>query len=427
MKWYTFRIKQQQQNKRDVLFFMICFLFACIRGMEYWIAYFTGDHDGKITTPLLLSALYVVYASLILAGVINIINREKTWRIITQIPKRFPFLTNLMMGIVSCISLICLLEFCFYLLYSHAIPHSPQRENAGTYTEGYFQKDELLGYKPKASAEISSILIEDKKTLYNVIYSIDMYHRRMTPAIQRESRTKFALFFGCSYTFGEGVENNETFPYYFSEFALEYMPYNYGFHGYGPQEMLAKLQYNSLTKEIKEIQGIGIYLYLPDTHEQRAIGNMSVFNGWGKNMPFYTFDFHRNLMRKGSFSSGRPVISYLYSLLGQSYVIKYFGIQFPSKLTEKHYRLTAKIIEEAKNEFNKKFMSDHFYVIIYPNTTRKNIIPYLQKAGIIYFDYSDLFDSSLEQYNIIGDGHPSSEAYKILAKKLSEDIANLNQ
>jgi hypothetical protein len=342
-----------------------------------------------------------------------------------HIPERFPRLTNGIIGIISCLIVIFCIEFSCYVLYQHTIRHRPKRENVGTYTQGYFQQDNLLGYKPKASTEISSIVLKDKKTIYDVIYTIDMYHRRYSPVTHQEKRKQFALFFGCSYTFGEGVENNETFPYYFSEFSLEYMPYNYSFHGYGPQEMLAKLQDDSIKTELKESQGIAIYLYLPNAHEQRAIGSMKVFNAWGKNMPFYTINSHHNLIRNGSFLSGRPVISYVYHLLGQSYFIKYFDIQFPTQITDTHYRLTAKIIEEARNEFNKKFVNGHFYVVIYPNKTSNNIIPYFQKARIPYFDYSHLFDSSLEQYHIMGDGHPSPEAYRILAKKLSEDLSGL--
>lgn len=340
---------------------------------------------------------------------------------IILVSRRFPRLTNLILVVVSFFIVICCVEICCYLLYQKKILHDPKK----SYTQGYFQYDSVLGYKPKACNEISSTLIADKKTIYDVIYTIDMFHRRFTPVTHKEKRTKFALFFGCSCTFGEGVENDETFPYYFSEFSPDYMPYNYGFHGYGPQEMLAKLEDDSIRKEVNEYQGIAVYLYLPNVHEQRAIGNMLVFNAWGKTMPFYMIDSRDNLVRHGNFLSGRPFISNLYRVLGKSYFIKYFDIQLPPQITDAHYKLTARIIEEARNAFDEKFMNSRFYVVIYPNDTTNNIIPYLKKARIKYFDYSKLFDSSLEQYYIAGDGHPTPESYRTLAKQLSEDILKL--
>jgi hypothetical protein len=92
------------------------------------------------------------------------------------------------------------------------------------------------------------------------------------------------------------------------------------------------------------------------------------------------------------------------------------------RITEKHYVLTARIVEESRNEFRKKFASENFYVVIYPNKrSEKKIIPYFEKANIKYFDYSNFFDPS-GSYIIKGDGHPSSKAYRMLAEQLSHDI-----
>jgi hypothetical protein len=52
----------------------------------------------------------------------------------------------------------------------------------------------------------------------------------------------------------------------------------------------------------------------------------------------------------------------------------------------------------------------------------RKIIPYLEKAGINYLDYTGLFNPSLDKYEIKIDKHPSPKAYEILAKKLSQDL-----
>lgn len=334
--------------------------------------------------------------------------------------KLFPRITAFLIGVIlSIIVLFCLETIC-YVLNIYKSKKNPKHEWYYS-TQEYFQHDELLGYKPKSSIQTLAKLTIDGELVYDVVYSIDDYHRRISPVNHYGSRKKFALFFGGSYTFGEGVNDDETLPFYFSEFSSQYMPYNYGFHGYGPQEMLAKLQDDKFQEEIKERTGILVYTYL-NGHVDRAIGSMYVFNEWGANMPFYTIDSQDNLIRKGSFSSGRPIISRFYKVLGRSYFMKYFNVQFPLRITDRHYKLTAKIIEESRDEFRRKFASENFYVVIYPNKrTEKKIIPYFEKMSIKYFDYSNLFDPS-GSYIFKGDGHPSPKAYRAIAERLSSDI-----
>ncbi len=52
-------------NKRYGLCVFTIFLLICVQGGEYWIAYLTGDCDGKITTPLLIDSLYLIYTLLV--------------------------------------------------------------------------------------------------------------------------------------------------------------------------------------------------------------------------------------------------------------------------------------------------------------------------------------------------------------------------
>ncbi len=332
-------------------------------------------------------------------------------------------------GIMMLIVIVICIESICHLLNTNNKAQKPRTRT--NYVQGYSLPDGVLGYKPKGSIQAASSKRSQGKTIYDVTYSIDEYHRRITPIEDRSDRDTFAVFFGCSCTFGEGVDNNQTLPYYFSRLLSHYVPYNYGFHGYGPQQMLAKLQTGNLRKEIQEKAGILIYLYLP-FHVERAIGSMNIFNRWGKIMPYYTIDAQNNLIRKGSFLSGRPLVSWSYRLLGKSNFIKYFDIRFPLQLTDRRYKLTARIIEESRKEFRRQFASDHFYVVLFPVGKRgkeevEKIIPYFDKAGIKYLDYTMLFRSMpRDEYRIVGDGHPSPKAHKTVAERLSQDLSSLD-
>src|SRR5439155_3453419 len=134
------------------------------------------------------------------------------------------------------------------------------------------------------------------------------YGRRVTPIAGCSScRTKFLLFFGCSVAFGSGVKDTETVPFYASQFAPAYRAYNYGIPGYGTQQVLARLQSEKIDQEVNEKNGILIYVFI-DHHVRRVIGSLDTIR-WGASWPYYTLDASDNLVRKGTFTSGRPFLS----------------------------------------------------------------------------------------------------------------------
>ena len=106
--------------------------------------------------------------------------------------------------------------------------------NLGDYSSGkYFRKDvPNLGYGPPNDGSFSSIKLKNNDTVYSVIYSIKD-KIRITPSSNNKVNNQI-LFLGCSQTFGEGLNDNETLPHYFGlETNNFYQIKNYGFHGYG--------------------------------------------------------------------------------------------------------------------------------------------------------------------------------------------------
>lgn len=339
--------------------------------------------------------------------------RYTYWRILG-------ILKDILIGVILTAIIVFGIELFFYWLNSKKVEDISTYE--GGYMQGYFQDDEILGYKPPPNTSTVSTKKVNGKVVYNIIYTVDEYSRRITPETTFADKDKFILFFGGSFTVGEGVENNETLPYYISQLAGKYRAYNYGFHGYGPQQMLAHLQKSNFPAEIKENDGILIYTFI-DPHISRAIGAMSVYTTWGKDMPYYTFEANKNLVRYGSFSTGRPFLSTVYSILGGSQTVKYFGFDFP-QINESHIELTAAIIEESRNNFKDKFGGEEFYVVFYPTISynySKRLIPYLEKAGIKYLDYSALPWKGPE-FQLEGDPHPNPNAYRSLAELITKDL-----
>jgi hypothetical protein len=281
----------------------------------------------------------------------------------------------------------------------------------GNYAHNFHVPDPDLGYKNKPSVQANFKKKIGNKLIYKTVYNTDEYSRRITPVKNIEKRNKFIIFFGGSYTFGEGLNNNQTLPYYFGQLNPTFMPYNYGCGGWGTQQMLVKLQSNSIMNEIKEKEGLAVYVFI-DYHITRVIGAAHTLS-WTSSFPRYEIDANGNLIRSGTLSS-----------LKASSSTSDFKINFYKNIKAKHIKLTAKIIEEAKNTFQKKFENKDFYVLFYPGSRLSNkLIPYLNKAGVKYFYFPNLKkEIHGNKYIILGDKHPNQNAHELVAKKLTEKL-----
>lgn len=85
-------------------------------------------------------------------------------------------------------------------------------------TGDYYYKDPnyVLGYgPPRKEGVYSSIKLVEEDTVYSVRYTIKD-KMRFTPNSNYYSN-KTSIFLGCSQTFGEGLNDNQTLPYYYNE------------------------------------------------------------------------------------------------------------------------------------------------------------------------------------------------------------------
>ena len=327
---------------------------------------------------------------------------------------------NLRLSLIITLVLVGSIEGVCYLLNLN--PGDP----VTTRHDPEFQHpDELLGYTGIPGTETRAFKQQGEKTIYDVTYSLDESGRRVTPGVHSTSSDSYVMFFGGSFTFGEGLENDETMPAWLGHYSSSLTPYNYGHPGYGPQHVLTLLQSNDIREQVPESNGILIYPLI-SAHVQRAIGSMIVYSTWGYSMPHYYLGTDGSLQRDGNFTTGRPLRSMFYSLLGKSQLFKYLGLDLPFNADEQDYRLTAAIIGAAKSAYMEKFGNDNFYVLIWPGATNgKQLIPYLEKQGVRYLDYYSRINFGEQKYQIQGDGHPSSSAQQALAQLIVEDIERL--
>ena len=240
---------------------------------------------------------------------------------------------------------------------------------------------------------------------------------------------KFALFFGCSFVYGEGVQDQETLPARFAE-ESGLRAYNYGYGGWGPQHMLARLTETRIEDEVGEREGIAVYQFL-GFHVARAAGTMRVLWPAFARSPYYTLDGDK-LVRAGSFVSGRPWRTRLYRWLRKSNILARLDVDLP-RVGAPELALTVRMIDASAAAFRTRFPGGRFVVLLYPQCAfeenrncrlAKELMPLLDAAHLEYVDLSrlPLHELTSGRETIARDGHPSPEAYRVVARELARAL-----
>jgi hypothetical protein len=295
-----------------------------------------------------------------------------------------------------------------------------------THTDrSYYQPHPTLGYGPKRGIRARAWKRVDERLLYDVEYEIDERGRRVTTVEGRADRDRFLLFFGGSFVFGEGVEARATLPYLVSTHAVRHVPYNYAFHGYGPNQLLAKLESGELRGEVVESEGALVYGFI-DAHVRRAIGSMVVYTGWAWSAPCYVLDGEARVRRVGTFTTARPWTAIGFSLLGRSRLLRRFHVDLPFVISDRHVELTAQIFAEAAARFRETFGPQRFVVVAYPEHWPSPLAARLGHAlrgeKIEFLDYSRLLAPDRDAYFFPEDRHPNGLAHRAVAERLVADL-----
>ena len=141
----------------------------------------------------------------------------------------------------------------------------------------YFVRDDDLGVVPRKNFTATHVKAVNSVPIYKVTYTINANGLRIAPPYDVRNVRGSVLFFGCSYTMGDGVADNETIPYMTGLLTHgRYATYNFGFHGYGPQQMLAALESGRVHTIVTVPPHYIIYQAIP-YHLERVAGLMTWF------------------------------------------------------------------------------------------------------------------------------------------------------
>jgi hypothetical protein len=315
----------------------------------------------------------------------------------------------------------------------HGVRHEPLAENDFLVVPSggaFYEHDDWLGSRHVADSYLYFKKYYRKKLYAQVVCHTDELGRRRTVQ-ERENWTRFAIFAPCSFSFGDGVLDEETLP---SQFARQVAGdgiavYNYGVNAWGPNNLLALLTDPRFPAGIPEKRGFLIYSFI-DPHVNRAIAQRS-FLAANRNYscPHYVVARDGTLRRKGLVSAAHPAYDSIWEIVADRLgLIGTFYRDWPERLKPEHFLLTARLIAESQAEFAKLFDAQGFFVVFYPSCAIvESMKPALDRYHVRYLDYTDATpcDRFTGSVYLQPDGHPTAATYRVIAARLAADLAEL--
>lgn len=294
----------------------------------------------------------------------------------------------------------------------------------------FITKDPILGRKFVKGFFGTHYYRDNGETVFSAEYRFDQQGYRITPVDTADKRQERALFFGCSFMFGLGVEQEETLPACFGREWERVLPLNFAVGGYGPQHMWLQLQDPPLMKEFLDERGFVIYGFI-DHHIDRLLGEKSLALSWGRRLPWLEITEEGVLSRGFMLDRGSFVVRKLQSFHLGTLFLKGSNL-FPYTEVEGLPALTH-LLMDIKRYLHEAMPGYELIVFIYPEERKgEDLCRSLRHNGIRCFDYSNRYVSEPDKNayfykDAVGRdrGHPKAKVYADVAKWLAADLRTL--
>jgi hypothetical protein len=224
------------------------------------------------------------------------------------------------------------------------------------YAAGYHIQDDVLGFAPRKGQVADTRKFHGDRLLYDVTYTIDEHGLRIAPPHEEGGRSRCILFFGGSFAFGEGVNDDQTTPYLTGlKTAATLRTYNFAFHAYGPHQMLAALEQGRVEAVIDCEPEYAFYIAIFD-HVSRAVGLRS----WGREGPRFVLDGDA-VVHRGRFDES-VLPAAVTARIDQSLIAQNIR-ERPHAVGPEEIAVYAAVVAASRDRFESHYPGSEFHVL----------------------------------------------------------------
>lgn len=236
-----------------------------------------------------------------------------------------------------------------------------QRFNSNTMNTVSNRLFSLNHYNKNAVIQERLLSSPSQYEIYNATYKIDSFGRRQIP--QQSEATQHMLFLGGSFTWGEGVNNDETFSYFLQQKKTKQQIYLIARPGFSANDHLQIIENNGWAIQgIKESNGIAVYFLIED-HFNRILPNSLSIRGkhYISKKPYYK-KIDNSLIFISPFAES--IYYKTISILSKSETLSFFNISFPLNRKEKSIHLMYSFLTEIELKLKQKFNTKELLLVI---------------------------------------------------------------
>jgi hypothetical protein len=297
-----------------------------------------------------------------------------------------------------------------------------------------FVVDDTLGVRPKPGLRTTAKMTWQGQEIYDVVYTIDDVGLRVSPppaAGAAGAATDCVLFFGGSFTFGEGLDDDETLPYRVGvRSGGHYAVRNFGFSGYGPHQMLAAIESGFVERAARCRPRYAVYQAVYH-HTVRSAGVWT----WDRHGPRYVLGDDGRPVRTGNFDSEHDPSKMLRALekSGVATELRRRGMDVGAgDATEEDAKLLRAIVAESRRLLVETWPDLEFHVVYwdaYDAVGRWPLFDDPPLDGIEVHRISEILppvDDPEGVYKLPHDVHPTPRAADLIAAYVVRNVLGID-
>jgi hypothetical protein len=268
----------------------------------------------------------------------------------------------------------------------------------GTFVNGFYDQGiDDVGFIAQPNKHVTARRLLDSRVIYDASYTTGPDRFRVVPKV--EDAPRCLLQFGDSFTFGEGVDDDETSAAQIvakSRGQVEVK--SLGIGGWGPHQFLAGLQSGRFQRAITCKPTDAVYLFIP-AHTARAAGR----GKWDRFGPLFVVG-----------DDGRPVREGNFNTMGTSWRER---IGFNRLTEEEEEELAAALIAEASRELERLYPGIRFHVFTWDGTSG-GVVWRMREQGLRVHTIRQIIPDYTDAYLIAPpfEYHPTPAAYERIAE-----------